>query len=53
MSSTLSIALVIVLAVISLPKWPFNKTWGYFPLGFFTGMLTVMLILMLARVGGS
>jgi len=47
---TLLLIVVIALVVISLPNWPYSKSWGYRP----TGVLTVILVIFLvwAIAGG-
>jgi hypothetical protein len=49
-NETFLLLIVIALVVISLPSWPYSKSWGYRP----TGILTVILVLFIvwAIAGG-
>lgn len=40
---TLLLFIVIALALMALPAWPYSKSWGYMP----TGILTVFLVVFL------
>jgi len=49
-TETFLLFIVIALVIVSLPTWPYSKSWGYRP----TGVLTVLLVLFLvwAIAGG-
>jgi hypothetical protein len=49
-NETFILFIVIALVVVSLPAWPYSKSWGYRP----TGILTVLLVVFLvwAIAGG-
>jgi hypothetical protein len=49
-TETLLLIIVIAFVVMSLPAWPYSKSWGYRP----TGVLTVLLVVFLvwAIAGG-
>ena len=49
-TETLLLIIVVAFVVVSLPAWPYSKSWGYRP----TGVLTVLLVLFLiwAIAGG-
>ena len=42
-TETLLLIIVIAFVVMSLPSWPYSKSWGYRP----TGVLTVLLVIFL------
>jgi hypothetical protein len=41
---TLLLFILIALVVVSLPTWPYSKSWGYSPMGILTVLLVVFLI---------
>lgn len=43
-TETLLLLIVIALLVVSLPAWPYSKSWGYMP----TGIVTILLLAFLA-----
>ena len=43
-NETFLLLIVIVLVVVSLPAWPYSKSWGYKPTGILTVLLVVFLI---------
>lgn len=45
----LLLLLVLILAVLSLPAWPYSTGWGYYPSGGLGVVLIIMLILLFAR----
>ena len=46
-TSGLLIILLVVLLVASLPRWPYSRSWGYWPGGLLGTILLIMLILLL------
>ena len=40
---------IIALVVGSLPSWPYSRSWGYAPTGFFSTILFVLLLLVLLK----
>lgn len=44
---TLLLVIAIVLALFSLPAWPYSRGWGYAPSGIFSLVLIVVLVMML------
>ena len=47
-NETFLLLIVIALVVISLPSWPYSKSWGYKPIGALTVMLVLFLVWALA-----
>ncbi len=48
MSNTLIIVIIlIVLLVFTVPTWPYNRRWGYYPSGLLGIILIIFLILLL------
>jgi hypothetical protein len=43
-NETFLLFIIIVLVIISLPSWPYSKSWGYRPTGVLTVLLAVFLI---------
>jgi len=43
---TLLIVLLLIVALGSLPAWPYSRGWGYYPSGGF-GLVFVILVLLL------
>jgi len=43
-TETLLLLIVIAFVVMSLPTWPYSKSWGYRPTGILTVLLVVFLI---------
>jgi hypothetical protein len=44
--STLLLILIIALLVGALPSWPYSRSWGYYPSGFITIALIVVVVLL-------
>ena len=44
---TLLIVLLIVLALGSLPTWPYSGSWGYYPSGGLGLVLVILIVLLL------
>lgn len=47
MLGTLMLLLLIVLLIGALPTWPYSAGWGYYPSGFLTLLLLVVLVMVL------
>ena len=45
----LLLVLIVLLAVLSLPTWPYSAGWGYYPSGGLGIVLLVLLVLLLVR----
>jgi asparagine N-glycosylation enzyme membrane subunit Stt3 len=45
---TLLLIVLIALLVGALPSWPHSRSWGYYPSGFFTIALIVIVVLLVA-----
>ena len=43
----LLLIILILLLVGSVPRWPYNRNWGYYPSGGLTLVLVIVLILLL------
>lgn len=43
-TETLVLFIVIALVIVALPAWPYNKSWGYRPMGVLTVLLVVFLV---------
>ncbi len=43
-NETFILLIVIALVIISLPSWPYSKSWGYRPTGVLTVLLAVFLV---------
>ena len=43
-NETLLLIIIIALVLVSLPSWPYSKSWGYRPTGVLTVLLAVFLI---------
>lgn len=39
--------LFVVVWILSIPRWPYSREWGYGPFGLLSTMLTLILILWL------
>jgi len=44
------IILLVLILLAALPAWPYSRTWGYYPGGFITVLLVIVLFLMLFRM---
>lgn len=44
---TFLLVVAVVLALLSLPAWPYSRGWGYAPSGFFGLVLLVVLVMLL------
>jgi Protein of unknown function (DUF3309). len=42
------IVILIILLAGTVPRWPYNRSWGYYPSGTLFILLIVLLLLMLA-----
>lgn len=47
MVSTVLIILLVLFLIGALPRWPYSRSWGYYPFGGLTFILIVILILAL------
>jgi hypothetical protein len=45
----LILALLLILAIFSLPTWPYSGAWGYYPSSGLGILLLVVLVLMFTR----
>jgi len=45
----LLLAILVVLLIFSVPAWPYNAGWGYYPSGGLGLVLLILLIFMLMR----
>ena len=45
----LILALLVILAVFSLPTWPYSNGWGYYPSGGLGILLFIVVFLMFTR----
>jgi len=43
-NETFLLLIVIALIVVSLPSWPYSKSWGYRPTGIFTVILVLFIV---------
>jgi hypothetical protein len=43
-TETFLLFILIALVILSLPAWPYNKSWGYSPMGVLTVLLVIFLI---------
>ena len=50
-ATTLLLILLLLLLVGSLPSWPYNRGWGYYPSGLLGLILVVFLFFFLLRRG--
>lgn len=50
MLSTILIVLLVLLLIGALPRWEYNRQWGYAPFGGLTTILIIVLILWLLGV---
>lgn len=41
---------VFVLAILSLPRWTYNRSWGYYPFGVLLIILFILIVLLAFRV---
>lgn len=48
MTGPLMLVLIAVLAIAALPRWPYSKSWGFFPSSLLGGILLILLILFFA-----
>ncbi len=39
------LVLLFVLAILSVPAWPYSRAWGYFPSAIFTVLVLLLLLL--------
>ena len=44
---TILIVLLVLALIGVLPSWPYSRSWGYFPSGFFGLVLLIVLIVFL------
>lgn len=44
---TLLLIVAVILALFSLPAWPYSRSWGYVPSGFFGIILIIVIVLFL------
>ena len=44
--TTVILLLLVLLAIGSVPAWPYSRGWGYYPSGGFGLLLLVLLLLM-------
>jgi hypothetical protein len=42
--------LLVLLLMGAVPRWPYNREWGYGPSGIVGALLIVLLVLMILRV---
>ena len=47
-TGTILIILLFLLLIFAFPRWPYNRTWGYYPSGVVFIILIVVIILLLA-----
>ena len=40
--------LLVLLLIGALPAWPYSRSWGYAPSGFFTLVFVIFIVLLLA-----
>jgi uncharacterized protein DUF3309 len=45
----LILALLVILAIFSLPTWPYSNAWGYYPSGGLGILLLIVVFLMFTR----
>jgi len=45
----LILALLLILAIFSLPTWPYSTGWGYYPSGGLGILLLIFLVLIFSR----
>jgi len=45
---TLLVVLLLVMALGSLPAWPYSRGWGYYPSGGLTLVFLIVLLLLLS-----
>lgn len=48
--TTLLVIALIVLLILSLPRWEYSRSWGYSPVGIIVAILVVMLVLLVLGV---
>ena len=46
-TGSLLLVLLIILLIGSLPSWPYSRSWGYTPTGFFSLVSLILIILIL------
>lgn len=44
---TFLLVIAIILALLSLPAWPYSRSWGYVPSGFLGLILIIVLVMIL------
>jgi hypothetical protein len=42
--------IVLVLAILSLPRWRYSRSWGYYPFGVLVIVLFILIVMMALRV---
>jgi hypothetical protein len=47
MLGTILLIVLILILIGVLPTWPYSQRWGYYPSGFFTILVIILLILLL------
>jgi len=47
MLATILIIILILLLIGAMPRWPYSREWGYFPVGGLTLVLLIIIILLL------
>lgn len=47
---TLLVIILLLLLIGALPRWPYSKSWGYYPSGGIGTLLVILIILLLLRV---
>jgi len=50
MLGTVLIVLLVLLLIGAIPRWEYNRSWGYAPFGGITTILIIILILVLLGV---
>lgn len=47
---TLLLIILVLMAVGSVPTWPYSRSWGYAPSGLLGTLLAILIVLMLLQV---
>jgi hypothetical protein len=50
MLGTILIVILVLLLIGAIPRWNYNREWGYFPFGGLTTVLIIVLILWLLGI---
>jgi succinate dehydrogenase hydrophobic anchor subunit len=45
--STLLLVILVIFLIGAVPAWPYSRSWGYYPSGFFGLLLLIVLLLFL------